>query len=113
MDFGETRRHQEDKQLTGAVEHMRRLGPIRTPGPFLVSRHPLSEGRPLLAVSGVFVGASSLCRRMFSGKCVVVCHCGGTEDRGLFAPQSTCPRVLVEAWRQGSHLPYTSTGLFR
>ena len=27
-------------------------GPDQTPGPFLVSRHPLSEGRPLLAVSG-------------------------------------------------------------
>ena len=29
MDFGETRRHQEDKRLTGAVENMRRLGLIR------------------------------------------------------------------------------------
>ena len=27
-----------------------------------MSRHPLSEGRPLLAVSGSFVGTSSLCR---------------------------------------------------
>ena len=34
----------------------RRINPSlaqhQTPGPFLVSRHPLSEGRPLLAVSG-------------------------------------------------------------
>ena len=29
MDFGETRRHQEDKPLTGAAENMRRLGLIR------------------------------------------------------------------------------------
>ena len=29
MDFSETRRHQEDKPLTGAVEYMRRLGMIR------------------------------------------------------------------------------------
>ena len=43
---------------------------------------------------------------MFPGKCVVACHCGGTGDRGLFAPQSTCPG---SSWRQGSHLPCTST----
>ena len=29
MDFGETRTHQEDNPLTGAVENMRRLGLIR------------------------------------------------------------------------------------
>ena len=45
------------------------------------------------------MGASSLCRRMFPGKCVVACHCGGTGDRGLFAPQSSCPG---SSWRQGS-----------
>ena len=33
MDFGETRRHQEDKPLTGAVENMRRLGLIRPRDP--------------------------------------------------------------------------------
>ena len=33
MDFSETRRHQEDKSLTGAVEHMRRLGLIRPRDP--------------------------------------------------------------------------------
>ena len=33
MDFGETRRHQEDKRLTGAVENMRRLGLIRPRDP--------------------------------------------------------------------------------
>ena len=27
----------------------------------------------------------------------VVCHCGGTGDRGLFAPQSSLSRVLTEA----------------
>ena len=29
VDFSETRRHQEDKPLTGAVENVRRLGLIR------------------------------------------------------------------------------------
>ena len=47
---------------------------------------------------------------MPSGLCVVVRHCGGTGNRGLFAPQFTCPG---SSWRQGSHLPYTSTGLLR
>ena len=41
---------------------------------------------------------------------MVACHCGGTGDRGLFAPWSSCPG---SSWRQGSHLPYTSTGLHR
>ena len=45
MKFSETRRHQEDKPLTGAVENVRRLGLIT-----------LSEGRPLLAVSGSLWG---------------------------------------------------------
>ena len=33
MKFSETRRHQEDKPLTGAVENMRRLGLIRPRDP--------------------------------------------------------------------------------
>ena len=33
MNFSETRRHQEDKPLTGAVENMRRLGLIRPRDP--------------------------------------------------------------------------------
>ena len=33
MDFSETRRHQEDKPLAGAVEYMRRLGLIRPRDP--------------------------------------------------------------------------------
>ena len=41
---------------------------------------------------------------MFSGLSVVACHCGDTEDRGLFAPQSSVPGSRSE---QGSHLPYT------
>ena len=47
---------------------------------------------------------------MFSGLRVVACHCGCTEDQGLFAPQSSCPG---SSWRQGSHLLYTSAGLLR
>ena len=50
MKFSETRRHQEDKPLTGAVENMRRLGLIRPRD--CVPSLPSSEGRPLLAVSG-------------------------------------------------------------
>ena len=34
---------------------------------------------------------------MLSGLSVVVCHCGDTEDRGLFAPQSSCPRFSLGA----------------
>ena len=34
---------------------------------------------------------------MFPGQRVVVCHCGGTGDRGLFAPQSSCPRFSLGA----------------
>ena len=37
-------------------------------------------------------------------------HCGSIGGRGLFAPQLTCPRSSRE---QGSHLPYTPTGLLR
>ena len=28
---------------------------------------------------------------------MVACHCGGTGDRGLFAPQSSCPRFSLGA----------------
>ena len=73
MNFSETRRHQEGKPLTGAVENMRRLGLIRprdcVPSPSL--RGPPAAGR-----QRVFVGANSLCRRTFSGLSVVACHCG-------------------------------------
>ena len=85
MKFSETRRHQEDRPLTGAVEYMRRLGLIRPRDP------------SWCPVTRVFVGARSLCRRMFSGLSVVTCHCGGTGDRGLFAPQSSCPRFSLGA----------------
>ena len=47
---------------------------------------------------------------MFSRLWVVACHRGGTGNQGLFAPQSSCPG---SSWRQGSHLPFTSTGLLR
>ena len=61
------------------------------PGTLLgVRSPPLSEGRPLLAVSGssrgwpAHVSSSHTWEaRMWS------CHCGGAEDRGLFAPQSS------------------------
>ena len=46
---------------------------------------------------------------MFSGLHVIACHCGGTGDPGLFAPQSSCPRFSLGAGV--THLPCTSTGL--
>ena len=87
-------------------------GAGQTPGTLLgVTSLPLSEGCPLLAVSGSSRGwASSRVVKSHLGSPDVVCHCGGTGDRGLFAPQSSCP---VSSWRHVSHLPYTSTGLLR
>ena len=90
MDSDVTRRHQRDKTPRWCRREHATTGADQTPGPRPVTLS--SEGRPLLAVSGW---------------CVVVCHCGGTGDRGLFAPQSTCPG---SSWRQESHLPFTSTG---
>ena len=52
--------------------------------------------------------ASSRVVKSHLGSSDVVCHCGGTGDRGLFAPQSSCPG---SSRRQGSHLPCTSVGL--
>ena len=48
--YGVTRRHQEDKPLTGAVRENTTAGVDQTPG--LLPVTPSSEGRPLLAVSG-------------------------------------------------------------
>ena len=78
----------------GAVENMRRLGLIR-PRDLLPS--PSLGGPPAAGRQRVFVGKSSLCRRMFSGLSVVACRCGGTGDLGLFAPQSSCPRFSLGA----------------
>ena len=58
MNFSETRKHQEDKPLTGAVEYMRRLGMIRPRDPSWCPVTLSSEGRPLLAVSGSSWGAA-------------------------------------------------------
>ena len=64
--------------------------PDQIPGP-----RPVTLSRRAAGRQRVFVGASSLCRRKFPGWCVVACHCGGTADGGLFAPQSTCPRFSL------------------
>ena len=45
----------------------------------------------------LLVGGQLACRQVTPGNPDVVCHRGGTGDRGLFAPQSTCPGILVEA----------------
>ena len=88
MDSDVTRRHQEDKPLTGAVENMRRLGLLRprdlVPSPSL---RRAARCWPSAGLRGDQWG----CRRMFSGLWVAACHCGCTGDRSLFAPQSTCP----------------------
>ena len=84
-------------------------GAGQTPGPFLVSRHPPPS--PAAGRQRVFSWVASLrVVKSHLGSPDVVCHCGGTWDRGLFAPQSTYPG---SSWRQGSHMPYTSTGLLR
>ena len=68
-------------------------------GPFLVPRHSLfRRGRPL-AVSGSSRGWPACCVvKSHLGCSDVVCHCGGAGNRGLFAPQSSCPG---SSWRQG------------
>ena len=91
------------RRPAGAVENVRRPEMIR---PRDLVPSPSLGGPPAAGRQRVFVGASSLCRRAYPGWCVVACHCGGTGDRGLFAPQSTCPG---SSWKQGSHLPCTST----
>ena len=88
MVYGVTRRHQEDKPLTGAVENLRRLGMIR-PRDFVPS--PSLRRAARCWPSAGLRGDQWRCHRKFSGLCVVVGHCGGTEDRGLLAPHSTCP----------------------
>ena len=58
---------------------------------------PSLGGPPAAGRQRVFVGGQWECHRKFPGLRVVACHCRGTVDQGLCAPQSTCPRVLVEA----------------
>ena len=84
----------------------RRINPSLVPGTLLGVSSPSLRGPPAAGRQRVFVGASSLCRRMFSRLPVVACHCGGTGDRGLFAPQSSCPRFSLGAGvTPAVHLP--------
>ena len=64
MDSDVTRRHPRDKTPRWCRRERATTGADQTPGPFLVSRHTLSEGRPLLAVSGSLWGPA---------RCVVAC----------------------------------------
>ena len=79
-------------------------GVDQTPGPFLVSRHPLSEGRPLLAVSGTSWGPA---------RCVVARSLDCRWSLAIAGVQGTgaCSRlsrpVPGSRSEQGSHLPYT------
>ena len=83
-------------------------GAVQTPGPRPVTLS--SEGRPLLAVRGSFWGPAEVSSH------VLWIACGRLPLRGVqktgqsAAPQSCCPG---SSWRQGSHLPYISTGLLR
>ena len=84
-------------------------GPGQIQGPFSVSRHPLFRRAAHCWPSGGLFGCGQLaCRQVTPGK--PGCGRGITGDRGLFAPQSSCPG---SSRRQGSHLPYTSVGLLR
>ena len=95
------------RRPAGAVENMRRLWLFRpqdfvpSPSHRRAARCWPSAGLPggQLAVSShvLWIVCSRLPLRWYRGP-------------GLFAPQSHCPR---SSWRQGSHLPYTSTGLLR
>ena len=104
MEFSETRRHQEDTRLTGAVENMRRLGMIRSRDPSWCPVTLSSEGRPLLAVSGSLWGPA---------RCVVASSLDSVWSSAIAGVQGTgaCSRlsrpVPGSRSEQGSHLPYT------
>ena len=95
------------RRPAGAVENMRRLGLIRprdlVPSPSL---RRAARCWPSAGLRGGQLAVSSQVPWIVCGRLPL----RGTGDRGLFAPQSTCPG---SSWRQGSHLPYTSTGLLR
>ena len=101
MDFGETRRHQEDKPLTGAVENMRRLGLIR---PRDCVPSPSLGGPPAAGRQRVFVGTSGG---------VVASSLDSVWSSAIAGVQGTgaCSRlsrpVPGSRSEQGSHLPYT------
>ena len=89
----------------------RRLGLVRPRDPSWCPVTPSFGGPPAAGRQRVFSWvARSRVVKSHLGSPDVVCHCGGTGDRGLFAPQSSCPG---SSRRQGSHLPYTSVGLLR
>ena len=89
----------------------RRLGLVKPRDPSWCPVTPSFGGPPAAGRQRVFSWvASSRVVKSHLGGPDVVCHCGGTGDRGLFAPQSFCPG---SSRRQGSHLPYTSVGLLR
>ena len=71
-------------------------GAGQTPGPFLVSRHPLFRAAGRQRVFSWV--ASLLVVKSHLGSPGVVCHCGGMDGRGLRAPQLT---HLKSSWDQG------------
>ena len=74
---------------------------------------PPSFGKPPTAgCQRVFSWVASLCVvKSHLGSPDVVCHCGGTGDRGLFAPQSSCPGSSRR--QRVARLPYTTIDLLR
>ena len=86
MDFSDTRRHQRGKTPRWCRREHATTGTDQTPGPFLVSRHPLSEGRPLLAVSGSSRGPA---------RCVVASSLDSVWSLAIAVAQGTwaCSRL--------------------
>ena len=82
------------RRPAGAVENVRRLGLIR---PRDLVPSPSLGGPPAAGRQRVFVGASSLCRRMFSGLSVVACHCGGYRGPGPVRASVVLSQVLARS----------------
>ena len=82
MKFSETRRHQEDRPLTGAVENMRRLGLIRPRDP---SWCPvtLSQRAARCWPSAGLCGAGLVVGRRGSGRLPPSCAQGGILPPGI------------------------------
>ena len=82
----------------------RRLGLIKPRDPSLVSRHPLSEGRPLLAVSGSSRGWPAWVSSRAPGLSVVACHTARTLTSLRGRSSSRVPLAVLAYWR-AAHAP--------
>ena len=105
MDFGDTRRHQRIRPRWCRREHAT-VGAGQTLG----FRPVTLSSDPLLAVSGSSWGQLAVSSHVLWIACDRLPLRGYRGLGQSVAPQSSCP---ASSWRQGSHLPYTSTGLLR